>query len=98
MVERRMERRERQRERERAILGARPPMSFSNRMKRSRRQRIVGQSLVDCTLYRKWVRAGGWIILFFCFEESLVLCLFLKVGFEFIVGWIHQHPQVCKAS
>lgn len=31
---------------------------------------------------------------FFCFEESLVLCLFSKVGFEFIVGWIYQHPQV----
>ena len=51
MVERRMEKQKR--ERERAILGARPSMSFSNRMKKSRRERIVGQSLVDCTLYRK---------------------------------------------
>ena len=50
----------RQRERERAILGTRPSMSFSNRMKKSLRRDFAGQSLVDCTLYRKWLRVADW--------------------------------------
>lgn len=77
---------------ERAILGARPSTSFSNRMKRSRREGIVGQSLVDCTLYRKWVRAGGWFILLFCFKIHRCLHRLQKV--LRIIGWgIHSQVQ-----